>query len=490
MKVFYPVILFSLLHTICGALFSQPIEIKRNHTVIIDTDCGIGDFNAINFIFSRPEISVRAILISDGNIPPEEGFKKVAGLLKETGRDSIPAAYGRTINSPEPPRRGINQSLKWSNTVTPAGPQKSAVDLMSEIIRPGAQKISLVCLGPLTNISDIIEKYPEIINGIDRIIWYNDSANPFKGFNYEYDSQAAQRLAASGIRMDVISNLGYPAAIFDTTFLSEKNTSQTELANRLKNFNQRNSTVLNINPYMPVLCDELVAVYLINPSLFDMNPLTGKTRIRYNSGYNWPALREVIKDMISGSYFPESNVVFTRFPAQRELFSYDVRQIMDSAIARYGEDEWKACVITDEFHGHLGVYSIVGAKMGIKARELFGVGPDVLTVITHAGIKPPYSCLTDGIQVSTGATLGMGLISVAPGSETRAMAEFSYKGRTIRISLKDEYLRKVEADITAGIVKFGLMDDGYWKMVRQSAIRYWLEWDRDKIFDIEEGGGK
>ena len=41
--------------------------------------------------------------------------------------------------------------------------------------------------------------------------------------------------------------------------------------------------------------------------------------------------------------------------------------------------------MTDEFHGHLGVFSIVGAKMGIRAREIFGVGPDMLNVVTYAG---------------------------------------------------------------------------------------------------------
>jgi pyrimidine-specific ribonucleoside hydrolase len=178
--------------------------------------------------------------------------------------------------------------------------------------------------------------------------------------------------------------------------------------------------------------------------------------------------------------------VFNRFPAQHEVFNYDVRPIIDSAIARYGSDEWKANVMTDEFHGHLGVYSIVGAKMGIKAREFFGVGADMLEVISYAGSKPPYSCLNDGIQVSTGATLGMGTIHLATRGKTLPSAVFSYKNRSVRISLKKEYLDQVDADIKEGIMKFGLMDDGYWKLIRHNALKYWVEWDRNKIFDIEE----
>ena len=124
--------------------------------------------------------------------------------------------------------------------------------------------------------------------------------------------------------------------------------------------------------------------------------------------------------------------------------------------------------------------------MGIKARELFGIGADMLEVTSYAGTKPPYSCLNDGIQVSTGATLGMGTIHLVSHGKTKPSAIFTYNNRSVRISLKKEYLDQVDADIKEGIMKFGLMDDGYWKLIRHNALKYWLEWDRNKIFDIEE----
>ena len=124
--------------------------------------------------------------------------------------------------------------------------------------------------------------------------------------------------------------------------------------------------------------------------------------------------------------------------------------------------------------------------MGIKAREVFNVGPDQLDVLSFAGSVPPYSCLNDGIQVSTGATVGMGTIQVSPDTLTRPSAVFTCRGRSVRITLRPEYIKEVDADIREGILKFGLMDDGYWKLVRRNAIKYWVEWDRNKIFDIEE----
>jgi pyrimidine-specific ribonucleoside hydrolase len=189
--------------------------------------------------------------------------------------------------------------------------------------------------------------------------------------------------------------------------------------------------------------------------------------------YYWlrEIVREAIYDMMKGTYVSGNNVVFNRFPDKREMFNYDICPIIDSALARYGYDEWKANVITVEFHDHLG----------IKAREFFGVGPDMLNVVTYAGSKPQYSCLNDGIQVSTGATLGMGTIYLSSDSLTMPSAISTYKGRSILINLK-----KVDTDINKGIVKFGLLDDGYWKIIRRNARKYWLEWDRNKIFDMLE----
>ena len=76
--------------------------------------------------------------------------------------------------------------------------------------------------------------------------------------------------------------------------------------------------------------------------------------------------------------------------------------MMDEVIRRYGTDEWRACVLTNEIHGHLGIFSIMGVKMAMLALELLGTDRDTLNVISFTGSHPPYSCLNDGIQISTG----------------------------------------------------------------------------------------
>ena len=468
------------------AIWAQPLPVKLKHTIIIDTDCAIDDMRAISLLLNRPEITVKAILLSDGSLSPSEGAGKVNSLLKEFNVGNIPIACGDLLKGVNPPWREFNRQINWGKGSDKQVVALNAVDCLRENLKNANEKVVLVCLGPLTNVARLITKDASVVSKIERIIWYNDSVNPLQGYNYECDKENANLVIKSRIRIDVISNLNKENILIDSTMYAVCKQSKTLLATVLRNvFSQPlvNEKLLQ-NHFK--LCDDLVVLYLTNPELFDINIITDKLNVRYNTDYNVQGVREAITDMINGTYFSERNIVFNRFPVQHEMYNYDIRPIIDSAIARYGYDEWKANVMTDEFHGHLGVFSIVGAKMGIKARELFDVGADMLDVTTYAGIKPPYSCLNDGIQVSTGATLGMGTIHLATHRKTQPMAIFTYKDRSFRISLKKEYLQQVDTDIKEGIMKFGLMDDGYWKLIRHNALKYWVEWDRNKIFDIEE----
>jgi len=483
------IILYLLVFTALS-VWSKPLPVKSKHTIIIDTDCAIDDMRAISLLLSRPEITIKAVLLSDGSLSPNEGYEKVKALLHEYKCDTIPVACGETLKGINPPWRPFVRQISWGTSSGQKVSGLNAVNLFYEKLNQTNEKIALVCLGALTNISQLIKKDVAILSKIERIVWYNGSVKPLRGFNYECDKNSVDAVFSSGVRIDVISNLDKEDAIFDTSMYAVCKQSKTMLGNILYKVHSQPVVLEKLNQRHFRYCDELVALYITNPELFDINKMKDNIKIRYNQDYNVIGVKEAIRDMIRGVYTSERNIVFNTFPNRREMFTYDVRQIMDSAIARYGYDEWKANVMTDEFHGHLGVFSIVGAKMGIKARELFGVGPDQLDVITFAGTQPPYSCLNDGIQVSTGATLGLGLIKVSNDSVRRPEAMFSYKSKTIKISLKKEYLQQVDADIDEGIVKFGLMDDGYWKLIRRNALKYWLDWDRNKIFDIEETTNK
>ncbi len=473
-----------VLSVISWTIIAQPLPQKNIHHIVIDTDGAIDDFRAIAIMLSRPEFDIRSILLSDGTLTPGQTLPKISSLLFAMGKDSIPVGTG-IIKGMNPPWRSFNQSIEWSQNTQHIVRVTDAITLLKKQLETATEKIIVVCMGGLTHIALAIQNNPGYREKIERVIWYNESVAPLQGFNYDCDPKAAEYLLHSGVRVDVISNLNEKEALIDDDLLNRFLDSSTPLALVINRVFSQSAVSKKMREKHFLICDDLIPVYINNPELFDMNVDTRNMRVRFNPGYNALAVKEVIIDMIKGTYVTEKNIIFNEFPKNSDAFAYDIRGIIDSVIALYGIQEWKANVMTDEFHGHLGVFSIVGAKMGIRAREILNIGPDELEVITFAGNRPPYSCLNDGIQVSTGATLGMGTIHLSGENIFVPSALFIHHNDSIRITLKPEYLKLVNDDIAEGILKFGLMDDGYWKLVRRNAIKYWLEWDRKVIFDVQ-----
>lgn len=176
--------------------------------------------------------------------------------------------------------------------------------------------------------------------------------------------------------------------------------------------------------------------------------------------------------------------VFTSIPVDPEHYAQDIRPFIAPIIETHGMEEWVAGVLTNEIHGHVGIYALLGMKMGLRAMEYFGTGRDELFIRSEAGQKPPLSCLNDGLQVSTGASLGHGQIEADKNPDPKPAAIFIRDDEQIRIVLKDEVAIQIKSEVGYGVGTYGTSSAKYWEYIRQLAINYWLELDRNKIFII------
>ncbi|MCU0453729.1 MAG: formylmethanofuran dehydrogenase subunit E family protein [Bacteroidetes bacterium] len=176
-----------------------------------------------------------------------------------------------------------------------------------------------------------------------------------------------------------------------------------------------------------------------------------------------------------------SEVLWTSFPGDAALMQDDVRSFVDSIIVRHGRSEWEAGVLTNELHRHLGIYNVIGVKMGVRALERLGAGFDQVRVECEAGTDQPLSCLHDGLQVATGASLGRGLYRVSDGRPA-PQARFSANGRTLELTIRPEIIATVAADIRALTERHGFATPAYFEAIRGLSMRRWLEWDRSSIF--------
>ncbi len=174
-------------------------------------------------------------------------------------------------------------------------------------------------------------------------------------------------------------------------------------------------------------------------------------------------------------------VCLKEYPTDPSLFKELVQPYVTKIIDRHGLEEWKAVLLTNELHRHLGMWSIVGAKMGVRAREVLEAPFDMLDVISFSGFKPPFSCLNDGIQVSTGASLGRGTITNT--HLGRPAAIFFYKDKKVTMRVKPEIMKTIRGVIKEYSKKYVFQSPRYFQELDKISLEYWLKWDRKKMFE-------
>lgn len=177
-------------------------------------------------------------------------------------------------------------------------------------------------------------------------------------------------------------------------------------------------------------------------------------------------------------------MIFNNFPENPTLYSEDMRDMVTQTIERHGIREWRAGVLTNELHGHLGIYAIIGVKMGIFALEALKVEAGDVSIVSFAGVEPPVSCMNDGLQVSTSATLGHGLIVSEPTDNPRTEVIFTAGKKRIEVKVNNPTSNIITGEIAGAVERWGHTAD-YWQYVRKLAIHYWFELDRNNIFDIK-----
>ena len=97
-----------------------------------------------------------------------------------------------------------------------------------------------------------------------------------------------------------------------------------------------------------------------------------------------------------------------------------------------------------DFHTHLGPYLVVGLRMGGVVTREFGETPFTYRIRAHTGKTPPYSCMVDGLQMSTPCTVGNSGVEV--GDDRRMAIEVAGDARAMTITLRAEIFDWIESE--------------------------------------------
>lgn len=457
---------------------------KARFHIIIDTDGAADDLRTLCMLLGNREVEVLAVTTSEGALSPAESAERVTALLSGFHHEGVPVGTGKAVTAAAPAWRQHSRRINWGDTLNASRLGRPAEALIIETLENEEELVHYLALGALTNIDDLLRARPDLAGRIARIIWYNTLPEPSAGANYRADSLAARRVLASGIPVSIVSATPQAPIAVTPALLDSIAEVPTVYARKIVETHRTPPLASLVDDRHLQVWDELVAVYLYTPELFTVRNIGGGVEACTPADRAAASRCESeITAILRGKPDSESRV-FYGFPVQHALYAPDVIPIIDSAIVRHGPSEWRAGVLTNELHGHLGIYATVGVKMGIRAREYFNIGVDDILVTSYAGHKPPVSCMNDGLQVSTGGTVGHGLISVAPSTPPCPEARFSFKGKTIRLALKPAYADRIRRDVRKGVERYGDQTEAYWKYVRELALRYWLDFDRHEIFDL------
>jgi len=180
--------------------------------VIVDTDIGddIDDAFALALVLASPEFEVLGISTAWGDTALR--LRLVQRLLAELGRGDIPVARGIATESRTP----FTQA-RWAQRGSPsvAGTPRavpSSVDFLLDSIRRHPNQITLLALGPLTNLGAAIQRDPATFRQLKRVVLMGGSVRrgysksafhaprpPDKEYNIAADIAAAQALFGSGV---------------------------------------------------------------------------------------------------------------------------------------------------------------------------------------------------------------------------------------------------------------------------------------------------
>lgn len=263
--------------------------------VLIDTDCGIDDAVAIMIALASPELEVVGITTVSGNVPLVRVIDNVTRLLSFLDRTDIPVFRGASGALVERTHRaeGIHGANGLGGVELPpariAEQEERALAAIFRLARenPG---LTLLTLGPLSNIAMAVNLYPELKELVGEIVAMGGAietgnATRFAEFNFFADPESVQYVIDTGIPLSVVTwdatlsvihtqedlaGMGFHASASGRLFLELQKVPFAYIAK-----------VYGVNGIF--LPDPLTAAYLVDPGVAT-KVITGGLRMELNQG--------------------------------------------------------------------------------------------------------------------------------------------------------------------------------------------------------------
>ncbi|SNT37224.1 purine nucleosidase/pyrimidine-specific ribonucleoside hydrolase [Asanoa hainanensis] len=188
---------------------------RVTENVIVDCDPGHDDALALLLAVGDPRLRVLGVTTVAGNQTLDKTTRNALRMLALAGVDGVPVAAGC-----DRPLVGDLSVAEYIHGVSGLdGPDLDlpvadvagvhAVELMRRLITESAEPVTLIALGPLTNVALLLRRHPEVAPGVRRIVFMGGSTGrgnttPYGEFNIVTDPEAADIVLRSGLPTTMI----------------------------------------------------------------------------------------------------------------------------------------------------------------------------------------------------------------------------------------------------------------------------------------------
>jgi pyrimidine-specific ribonucleoside hydrolase len=183
--------------------------------ILLDCDPGHDDAIALLLALASPELELLGVTTVAGNQTLDKTTANALRVLEFVGRGDVPVAAG----ADQPLARELftapyvhgESGLDGPDLPEPQGApvEQHAVDFLAERILGSARPVTLVPVGPLTNIALLLARYPEAAENVERIVIMGGAiaegnVTPAAEFNIYVDPEAAWRVFRSDLPVTMI----------------------------------------------------------------------------------------------------------------------------------------------------------------------------------------------------------------------------------------------------------------------------------------------
>ncbi|HTQ53499.1 MAG TPA: nucleoside hydrolase [Bryobacteraceae bacterium] len=262
-------------------LLLLPLAAATVEPIVFDTDCGFfgDDGSALVMILRSPgKVRVTAVTAVSGNVWALESTGYLSEILGLLGNHTLkpyigaqmPLIHTADLAKLEGPLE-FQGAFARPPKFAYAGPA-SAVEALAGAIAKQPGEVTILALGPMTNVAMLLRLHPDLESKIKRIVFMGGNvhvpgnASPAAEFNFWFDPEAAQIVLRSRVPEKIMFPLDIcNRAVLDKAHFDEIVAVRTPITDRYReDYGQRYPGFLK-NPHATgYLWDELAAAWLLD----------------------------------------------------------------------------------------------------------------------------------------------------------------------------------------------------------------------------------